>query len=330
MATPKKKTAPKRAPSVRKPRKPKPKAPSPLSVAQVTETAAGTEELSQGVKDDGGTVLANYREPYGGNKVLLVALPIDKVERTPYQRDVSPAHVKKLARSIEKVGRFLDPVLVVRQQNKYWVPNGGHRLEALKEAGASTVVALLIPEVEVAHKILALNTEKAHNLKERALEVIRLERALVSQGETRKENEFEVELEDGSLVTLGAAYDKRPRLAGGAYASMLKRVDPLQDAKIADALARREKIAEKLLAMDDRVSKVVDALKAKGMKSPYLKPFVVARVNPIRWVKEIKISVEECLDDCIAKLDRFEVDKVREQDLAKMGGPPPEAESEEG
>jgi ParB family transcriptional regulator, chromosome partitioning protein len=326
MAAPKKKAAPKRAPSTRKPRKPKPKASSPLSVAQVGETAAGTEELAQHVKDDGGTVLASYREPYGGNKVLLVALPIDKVEPTPYQRDVSPAHVKKLARSIEKVGRFLDPILVVRQDSKYWVPNGGHRLAALKEAGATTIVGLLIPEVEVAHKILALNTEKAHNLKERALEVIRLERALVAQGDKRAEKEFEVELEEGSLVTLGAAYDKRPRLAGGAYASMLKRVDPLQDAPIKDALERREKIAEKLLAMDDLVSKVVDALKARGMKSPYLKPFVVARVNPIRWVKEVKITVEQCLDECIEKLGRFEVEKVKEQDLAKMGGAPPEPE----
>lgn len=327
MATPKKKSSsPKRAPSTRKPRKPKPKAPSPLSVAQVSESSADADELAGHVAADGGKVLAIYKEPYGGHRVLLVALPIDKVEPTTYQRDVSPAHVKKLARSIEKVGRFLDPVLVVRQENRYFVPNGGHRLAALKEAGATTIVALLIPEVEVAHKILALNTEKAHNLKERALEVVRLERALVAAKDGRKEKDLEVELEEGSLVTLGAAYEKRPRLAGGAYSPMLRRVDPLLDATVTDALARREKLSDKLLLVDDSVGKIVEALKARGMKSPYLRPFVVARVNPVRWASEVKIGPDECLDECLAKLEKFDVEKVKEQDLAKVGGPPPEAE----
>ncbi len=330
MATPKKKAAgPKRATAPRKPRKPKPKAPSPLKVGEVVESAEA-KELGEQVVADGGKVLAVYREPYGAKTVLLVALPIEKVERTPFQRDVSPAHVKKLARSIEKVGRFLDPVLVVRQDGKYWVPNGGHRLEALKEAGATTIVALLIPEVEVAHKILALNTEKAHNLKERALEVIRLERLLAGAGEKRKEKDFEVELEEGSLVTLGAAYEKRPRLAGGAWNPLLRKVDPLLDSPVTDALARREKLAEKLLVADDHVGKIVEALKAKGMKSPYLRPFVVARVNPVRWASEVKIGVDEALDQTIANLERFNVEGVKEQDLAKVGGPPPEADGEEG
>jgi ParB family chromosome partitioning protein len=325
MATPKKKAPTTKRAAPRRPRKPKPKAPSPLSVAQVTETEGGGD-LGAQVAADGGRLLATYREPYGGYRVLLVALPIEKVEPTPYQRDLSPAHVKRLARSIEKVGRFLDPVLAVRQDGKYWVPNGGHRLAALKEAGATTIVALLIPEVEVAMKILALNTEKAHNLKERALETVRLERALATAGDERPEKDLEVELEEGALVTLGAAYEKRPRLAGGAYSSMLRRVDPLLAVSVTEALPRREKIAEKLLAADDRVTKVVDALKARGMKSPYLRAFVVARVNPVRWVSEVKISVDECLDEAIAKLERFNVEGVKEQDLAKVAGPPPEPE----
>src|SRR4051812_35186727 len=183
---------PKKATGTRKPRKPKPVAPKPLKVGEVSqETTASVAELAEAVKTDGGAVLSIYREPYGAHEVLFVALPIDKVEPTPFQRDVSPAHVKKLARSIEKVGRFLDPVLAVRHGGTYWVPNGGHRLAALREAGATTITALLVPEPEVAHKILALNTEKAHNLKERALEVVRLERLLATGGDARKENELE-------------------------------------------------------------------------------------------------------------------------------------------
>src|SRR5207302_3335297 len=128
---------------------------------------------------------------------------------------------------------------------------------------------------------------------------------------------------EGSLVTLGAAYEKRPRLAGGAYSPMLRRVDPLLEKPVTDALPRREALADKLLAVDDLVTQKVDALKARGMKSPYLRAFVVARVNPVRWASEIKISVDEALAECKAKLEKFNVEGVQEKDLAKVGGPPP-------
>lgn len=312
-----------------RPRKPKPAAPRPLKVAEITQTTEATSALAGQVVGDGGVVLATYREPYGGHEVLFVALPIAKVEPTPFQRDVSPAHVKKLARSIEKVGRFLDPVLAVRSGEVYWVPNGGHRLAALKEAGASTVTALLVPEPEVAHKILALNTEKAHNLKERALEVVRLERLLVGAGEKRPETAFELELEEGSLVTLGLAYEQRPRISGGAYAPLLRRVDPLADGPLPATFERRQKLATKLLEADDAVTGIVQALKAKGFKSPYIRPFVVARINPAhRFAKTLPASPEEALEKLLANAKKFNVERVKESDVAATGGPPP-SEGEE-
>jgi ParB family chromosome partitioning protein len=320
-------TKPKKA-TTRKPRKPKPAAPKPLTVREVSEPSP-PHDLAAVVEADGGAVLARYREPYGGHDVLLVALPISKVEPTPFQRDVSPAHVKKLARSIEKVGRFLDPVLAVhaKKGEVYWVPNGGHRLAALKEAGASTITALLVPEPEVAHKILALNTEKAHNLKERSLEVVRLERVLVAGGETKPEKEFDLELEEGALVTLGLAYEQRPRLAGGAYAPLLRRVDPLLDEPIKSAFARREGLAKKLLDADELVAKIVEALKARGFKSPYLRPFVVARLNPAnRFVKTLPASAEEALEKLIENAKKFDPERVRETDVATASGPPPSEE----
>ena len=79
---------------------------------------------------------------------------------------------------IEKIGRFLDPIIAIRHDDAYWTPNGNHRLQALKKLGAKTVIALLVPDPQVAFKILALNTEKAHNLREKSLETIRMARAL--------------------------------------------------------------------------------------------------------------------------------------------------------
>jgi ParB family chromosome partitioning protein len=315
-------------------RKPAVKATAALGVAEVAGAAPPAEvaALSEAVRADGGAVLAHYRDPFGGRSVLLAALPIEKVEPTPYQRDVSPAHVKKLARSIEKVGSFLDPVIAVRHDGAYWVPNGGHRLAALKDAGGASIVALLIPEPEVAHKILALNTEKAHNLKEKALEVLRLERALVSAGDARPETAFDLELEEGALVTLGAAYEQRPRLSGSGYLAMLKRVDPLQARPLREALALREGWAKKLLEADDAVSTIVDALKARGFRSPYLRPFVIARVSPLGKYAgaDAPTDPDAALDQLIARARAFDASKVREEDMQGSGGPPPgEGDGEE-
>ena len=149
--------------------------------------AADIAELRSTVEDDGGIVLGSYRDPFGGTAVLVVALPIDQVEPTPYQRDPSDAHVKRLMGVVEKIGLFLDPIIAIRHQDRYWTPNGNHRLQALRKLGVRTIVALLVPDPQVAFKILALNTEKAHNLKEKSLETIRMARALAGSRATSGE-----------------------------------------------------------------------------------------------------------------------------------------------
>src|SRR5690349_16240206 len=134
-----------------------------LSTAAVRKTseARDVRDLTSRVEDDGGAVLGSYSDPFGGTPVLLVALPIDAVEPTPYQRDPSEPHVKRLMTVIEKVGRFLDPVVIVHHDDQYWTPNGNHRLQAIRKLGLKTIVGLLLPDEDVAFKILALNTEKA-------------------------------------------------------------------------------------------------------------------------------------------------------------------------
>src|SRR5512144_511302 len=157
--------------------------------------------LAAQVEADGGAVLAAYREPLGGHALLFVALPVEKVDRTPFQRDVSDAHVRKLTLAMDKTKRYLDPIIAVREEGKYLTPNGGHRLTALQELGAKAVLALVVPEKEVAYHILALNIEKAHNLRERALEVLRMVRDLAGKTDL-SEPELALELEEPALVTL--------------------------------------------------------------------------------------------------------------------------------
>src|SRR5262245_50505384 len=139
-----------------------------LSTAEVGAPAPGAlDALAAEVEADGGAVLGRYRDPFGGVPLLVAALPIDRVEPTPYQRDLSDAHVKRLMGVIEKLGQFLDPIIAVREDDQYFTPNGNHRLQALKKLGVKSIVALVVPDAQIAFKILALNTEKAHNLREK-------------------------------------------------------------------------------------------------------------------------------------------------------------------
>jgi len=295
-----------------------------LSTVEVRKSGETRElrELSGRVEDDGGAVLGSYSDPFGGTPVLLVALPIDVVEPTPYQRDPSDAHVKRLMTVIEKVGRFLDPVVIVRNDEGYWTPNGNHRLQAMRKLGARTITGLLVPESDVAFKILALNTEKAHNLKEKSLETIRMLRALADERAGATERELAFEFDQAPFLTLGAAYEQRPRLSGGAYNSLLRRIDDFLDEKLPRALKERTRRAERILAIDNEVTAIVDKLKKRGFTSPYLRPFVVARINPIRFSKSTEFDFDEVLDRMEKSAAKFNVDRVKQEEVVRAGGGP--------
>jgi ParB family chromosome partitioning protein len=301
-----------------------------LQASETREVPGGELALLvREVEADGGAVLASYREPFGGLPVLLAALPIDRVEPTPFQRDPSQPHVKRLMTVIETLGRFLDPIIAIREHDKYWTPNGNHRLQALRKLGARSIVALLVPDREIAFKILALNTEKAHNVKEKSLETIRMLRALADAGERREERAFAFEFDQPSFLTLGAAYEDRPRLSGGAYHPLLRRIDDFLEEPPPRALKERLRRAGKLLALDDRVGEVVKQLKARGFTSPYLRPFVVARINPIRFSKSTEFDFDDVMARAQRAADKFKVDKIRQEDVVRAGGGGAAAEDED-
>ena len=300
-------------------------APASVGLAPAETRVAGdanVQRLAGQVEADGGIVLATYRDPFGGTPVLFTALPVDRVEPTPFQRDPSLPHVKRLMNVVETLGRFLDPIVVVHHDGGYWTPNGNHRLQALRQLGAKTVTALLVPDPDVAFKILALNTEKAHNLKEKSLETIRMERALAESAPDRVERELTFEFDQPSFLTLGAAYERRPRLSGGAYHSMLRRIEDFLDQPMPRALRERERRAASLLAADDDVSGIVEKLKARGLTSPYLRSFVVARVNPIRFSTSTEFDFDDVLERMRRAAAKFKIDRVKQEDVVRAGGAP--------
>jgi ParB family transcriptional regulator, chromosome partitioning protein len=289
-------------------------------------------ELHRAIEGDSGKVLAIYREPYGGRWVVLAALPIELVEPTPFQRNLSDTHVRKLELVIGKIGRFLDPIIAVRaptgtQVAKYWTPNGNHRLSAMKTLGAKSIVAVVVPEAAAAYQILAMNTEKAHNLREKSLEVIRMYKELARLDAVTEET-YALEFEEPAFITLGLCYEERPRFSGGAYHPVLKRVDEFLKKPMRAAIDLRRERAKTVLALDDRVVEQVEALKAKGLTSPYLKSFVVARVNPIRFRPKDAPppDFEETFDRMMKAAAKFDASKIKVEDLAKSGGTPDEAD----
>ena len=299
---------------------------------QAAAPSSAVAELHQTIETDGGKVLSVYREPYGGHWLVLAALPIEFVEPTPYQRNISDTHVRKLEGVIGKIGRFLDPIIAVRilkpdHVAKYWTPNGNHRLSAMRTLGAKSIIAIVVPEPSAAYQILALNTEKAHNLREKALEVIRMYKELAQLGEVT-EDTYALEFEEPALITLGLCYEERPRFSGGAYHPVLKRVDEFLQKPLHAGLSMRQQRAKTVLELDDLIVKQVEAQKAKGLTSPYLKSFVVARVNPIRFRPKDAppLSFDEALDRMTQSAQKFNPDKVKLDDLAKSGGAPDEAE----
>ena len=285
---------------------------------------AAVAALESQIEKDGGSVLSLYRDPLGGNWQVFAALPLDKVAPTPFQRDLSDAHVKRLTGVIDSLDRFLDPIIAVRaKEGGYWTPNGHHRLSAMRKLGARSIAALVLPESEIAFKILALNTEKAHNLREKSLEVIRMARDLAALAPL-PEKDYALEFDEPAFLTLGVCYEKNGRFPGGAYHPVLKRVDQFFEEKLPRALEKREKRGGLVMELEEAVAAAVKGLQAKGFQSPYLRAFVVARINPIRFQKGAKPAFEPTLEKMLASAKKFDPDAVKPSQLARASGPPEE------
>ena len=325
-AAPKKATAKKTTRRKRGPAEPRGPEAREAAIARDDPSIVGLAEKIEKAK---GAVLAAYRDPYAGSPLLLASLPLGAVEATPFQRDLSRTHADRLATAIGSSGLFLDPIIAIPGKDLFWSPNGRHRIAAAKQLGQRAITALLTDDPALAYRILALNTEKAHNLRDRALEVIRMARSLAKDAPRSKESEHATSFESPAFLTLGAAYEKRDRFAGSAYNSMLRRVDRFMDTALPAALRQREQWAVRLMDIDDRVAAHVKTLQDKGMKSPYLRQVVVARCNPVRWIPSKKgeappMTMAELLTRMTANVRKFDPSKVRAQDLAIVAAVAPE------
>ena len=297
-----------------------PRGPLP-SESQVALDDEAISDLIGAIAKFKGVPLAAYRDPYAGTPLVLASIPVGAVEATSFQRDLSRTHAERLAGAIRDSGAFLDPVIAIAGPDGFLSPNGRHRIAAARSLGQRSITVLATADPALAYRILALNTEKAHNLRDRSLEVIRMARALAKEQPKAKETDHATAFESAPFLTLGCVYEKRDRFSGSSYNSMLRRVDVFLDQTLAKSLRQREQWAVRLMDIDDRVTAHVKELQEMGMKSPYLRQVVVARCNPVRWIPQKKgagppMSIAEALTRMTAAVRKFEPKKIRPQDLA--------------
>jgi ParB family transcriptional regulator, chromosome partitioning protein len=279
---------------------------------------AAVTDLARQVEDDGGQALAVYREPVGNHWQIFCLLPREKVEPTPYQRDLSPTHAKRLLEVVKKIDRFVDPIVAVSPQpGLYWTPNGHHRLMALAKLKAEWAPAILIPDPDVAFQILALNTEKAHNLKEKSLEVIRMYRGLREQQPRKGEEDFTFQFEAPHFITLGIIYDENRRFAGGAFAPILKRVDKFLSGTFGKTLPIREERAGQVKSADEALAKVVAALRKRGINHPYVKNYVLARTTPLNRQRKTVPSFDQAFSKLIENVESFDIAAVKYDEIRR-------------
>ncbi|MBI2493938.1 MAG: ParB N-terminal domain-containing protein [Candidatus Rokubacteria bacterium] len=289
------------------------------------EPSREAQALAVQVERDGGQVLAVYQEPVGGHWQLFCLLPRERCEASPYQRDLSPTHVKRLTESIKRLDRFVDPIVVVSPKpGVYWTPNGNHRRAVLEKLKAARVPAILVVEPETVFEVLPLNVEKAHNLKEKSLEVIRMYRALVKQEPGTTEEAWAFQFESPHFVTLGLLYEENKRFAGGAFAPILRRVDKFLKLTLPRGLEERRERADLVREADAALGDVVQKIKKRGINHPYVKNYVLARTTPLTRARKTLPPFDQTFKKLRENLKAFDVSKVRYDEIQRsaiMGAP---------
>jgi len=289
------------------------------------EPSRQAQQLASQVERDGGRVLALYQEPVGDHWQIFCLLPRAKCEASPYQRDLSPTHVKRLTDSIKRLDRFVDPIVVISPRpGVYWTPNGNHRRAVLDKLKADFIPVILVVEPEMVFEVLPLNVEKAHNLKEKSLEVIRMYRALAKEEPDTTEETWAFQFESAHFVTLGLLYEENKRFAGGAFAPILRRVDKFLKQALPKGLDTRTERADLVRAADAALGVVVVKIKKRGINHPYVKNYLLARTTPLTRARKTLPSFEQTFKKLRDNLEEFDVGKVRYDEIQRsaiMGAP---------
>jgi ParB family chromosome partitioning protein len=236
--------------------------------------------------------IGKINEPLHGYTQEIALIPVSKLRVIDVQRKPSAPHVKRLRSSIKKIG-FTIPLIVVRRGEENIIIDGQHRFLAAKELGIKELPAIIIPE-KYAHNLMELNVEKQMSLRERAYVSLNVYRMYLDESPSMKEDDGRImdSIEYAYYVTLGIAYEKKPRISGSPYEPLLKKVDGFLTKPLKDAIGERERRAEVIIETDALTREVVKKVKELGVEHEFLYNEVVSFCNPMKRKKKVSQSFD--------------------------------------
>ncbi len=271
------------------------------------------EEFKKVVEADGVEILCVYEEPYSGKLQLFCNFPIEMVKPAPFQREISTTHMQRIAEVISKIERYIDPIVVIRtDEGEYWTPNGTHRLEAMKFLGKQKITGVLIPEKEVANFILALNTEKAPNLKEKSLEVIKLYKQIMGKMPQTYESEFSFQFEEACFITFGLLYEENPRFSGSSFHSFVTKIDEFLEMPFIEAIEERKNRKEKVKELFETIVEKEKELQERGINIPFVRQYIVSKANPYKRLRKIPDEFYTAMNKMIESVKRLSAEELKE------------------
>jgi len=197
--------------------------------------------------------LATFEDPVKRQPLKLAMFKIDEVHRPPFQRDISESLKKHLEMAIEKLG-FLTPIVVVEKDGKYYVVDGQHRLEAMRDLGAREILGIIADE-SLYHHILEFNTEKPPNVKEKSKQAYRLYNDLLKEDPSLIEEELFTYFKDPVYITFGFALEEfDSRFPASFYESFVSKIDHFLNMPIGEAVEERRRRAEALIDLNQVVN----------------------------------------------------------------------------
>ncbi|MFN3505702.1 MAG: ParB/RepB/Spo0J family partition protein [Caldimicrobium sp.] len=197
--------------------------------------------------------IATFEDPVKKQPLKLALFKIEEIDAPPFQRDISESLKKHLEMAIEKLG-FLTPIVVVPKGGRYYVVDGRHRLEAMRELGAREILAVVVDE-SLYHYILEFNTEKPPNVKEKAKQAYRLYMDFIKEDETLIEEDLFVYFKEPMLITFGFAIEELDsKFPASFYESFVSKIDEFLKLPLKEAVDERRKRAHRLIELNKIVN----------------------------------------------------------------------------
>ena len=236
--------------------------------------------------------IAVFEDPVKKQPLKLAVFNIEEIKIPPFQRDISESLKKHLEMAIEKLG-FLTPIIVVEKNGNFYVVDGQHRLEAMRDLGAREILAIIADE-SLYHHILEFNTEKPPNVKEKSKQAYRLYIDLYNQDPSFIEADLFTYFKDPVYITFGFVLEeKEKRFPASFYESFVSKIDEFLNEELSTAIEERRRRADALVELNNVVNEKFAEL---GFENALQKGEIVRKAVQKAYGVRVRVIEEEFYD----------------------------------